>query len=68
MQFLLSKLGFPQLRMGGAEYQPYDSEDDDSNEKPELEEVLSAHAVDLPTMSATRSASWHGRFSIFPSS
>ena len=36
--------------MGGAEYDPYDSADE-NDEDAELEEVVSAHAVDLETLS-----------------
>ena len=54
MQFLLSKLGFPQLRMGGAEYDPYESEEE-NNERAELEEVVSAHAVNLESMASIAS-------------
>ena len=44
MQFLLSKLGFPQLRMGGAEYDPHDSADE-NDEDAELEKVVSAQLI-----------------------
>jgi len=36
MPFLLSQLGFPKVRHGGAEYDPYDSNEDDDIHEPRL--------------------------------
>jgi len=36
MPFLLSQLGFPKVRHGGAEYDPYDSNEDDDTHDPRL--------------------------------
>ena len=46
MQFVLTRLGMPEARMAQAEYNPYDSPDDDDDE-PYLEEVMVAHSVEL---------------------
>jgi len=65
MQFVLTKLGMPDARMAQAEYNPYDSPDEDE-EQPELEKVTVAHSVNLERVkSIAESNECHLRWAVF---
>jgi len=53
MQFVLTRLGMPEARMAQAEYNPYDSPDEDDEEPKGLEPVMVAHAVNLKNVKDT---------------